>query len=155
MDDAEVAKARAATAFKEVSTAAIEAEALWVPRTDQYEQWVCELACTLLQSTSAPALQELRRVVRWKGSLAELVLPYTFVNLAGENSVVHSSDFDSCKTMHIAAARVVSDPLWNHKIPAPVKVPCLTQSMLALWLPDYSDSRASTQCSTCNNESRN
>ena len=69
----------------EVNKHLMKREALWKPQAERYEEWVCELACALLQCTSAPALRELRRIVRWKAGLAELVLPYIFVDLACES----------------------------------------------------------------------
>lgn len=58
---------------------------LWQPLADRHEEWVCKLACALLQCTAHPALRELRRIVRWKATLAELVLPFAFMDLACES----------------------------------------------------------------------
>lgn len=73
----------------------LEREALWKQDNLHYEKWICQIAVALLKCTESRVLHELRRVAAWKPELAELLMPWAFLALAGaRHTVPHATSID-------------------------------------------------------------
>ncbi|KAK9814933.1 hypothetical protein WJX73_002395 [Symbiochloris irregularis] len=76
----------------------LEREAIWKPEDMHYGKWICQLAVALLRCAGSRTLHELKRVAAWKPDLAEMLLPWAFLALAGGG--ISASTFDAI-TAHV------------------------------------------------------